>query len=208
MRLLPRLEPIIASAPPKLVIGFSDITALGCLLWKYGVPWLHAPLLTSVAYEPDETRAHALSIAAGDGRFKRLVGETTIRPGRCDGRLVGGSLSLLSAMVGTPYMPDLTDPILFIEDIGEKAYRLDRMWQQLLLAGCLRGVAGVVLGYLTKCDEGLEVMSELISALNVPAARGFGFGHEAPNWAVPFGGRAAFDADSKSVVFESEIVIP
>jgi muramoyltetrapeptide carboxypeptidase len=210
MHLLDAFSTAARASWPKLVIGFSDITALGLALWQDNVPWLHAPLLTSLAFETEETQAHMLAIAAGNGRGRELAGKATIRSGRCEGRLIGGSLSLLSAMCGTPYMPDLSGAILFIEDIGEQPYRLDRMWMQLVLSGALRGVAGVMLGHLTKCDAetytGLEVMSELIAALNVPAASGFAFGHEAPNFAVPFGARATLDADARTLRLLDEIV--
>jgi muramoyltetrapeptide carboxypeptidase len=211
MHLLPQLDAVFASHPPKLVIGFSDVTALGCGLWKHKIPWLHAPLLTTVAAEPTETQQHLLALAAGEGRGRTLHGTKTVRYGLAKGELIGGSLSLLSALCGTPYMPSLRGAVLFIEDVGERPYRLDRMWMQLKLAGALDELTGVMIGHLTKCDAedhtGLEVLSELVAALDVPAASGFQFGHEAPNFAVPFGARCAFDADARQVTIESEIVI-
>lgn len=211
MHLLPQLDALFASSPPKLVIGFSDVTAIGCALWKHKIPWLHAPLLTTLAAEPSETQQHMLAIASAEGRGRKLYGKTTVRTGTARGELIGGSLSLLSALCGTPYMPSLVNAVLFIEDVGERPYRLDRMWMQLELAGVLDHVAAVVVGHLTKCDAddhtGLEVLSELIAELGVPAASGFQFGHEAPNFAVPFGARCSFDADSHVVTIEDEIVI-
>jgi muramoyltetrapeptide carboxypeptidase len=210
MHLLDGFLDVVKTAPPKLVIGFSDVTAIGCALWREKVPWLHAPLLTTIAAEPRETQEHLLAIASGEGRGRKLHGAATVRTGRTKGTLLGGSLSLLSALCGTPYFPDLTGAVLFIEDVGEKPYRLDRMWMQLVLAGALNGVAGVMIGHLTNCDgpdhTALEVLSDLARALNVPAAAGFRFGHEAPNFAVPFGAEATLHADAPYLVIESEIV--
>jgi muramoyltetrapeptide carboxypeptidase len=217
MHLLDRFLEVVATNPPKLVIGFSDVTALGCALWQKNVPWLHAPLLTTVASEPAQTQAHLLALATGDGRRATLSGAATIRDGKARGRLIGGSLSLLSALCGTPYMPDLKGAVLFLEDVGERPYRLDRMWMQLKLSGALAGVAAVILGHFTACDAplsgrapehaALSVMSELARALDVPSASGFAFGHEAPNFAVPFGAMASFDAEALQVVVEEEIVV-
>ena len=211
MHILDAFAEAVAASPPKLVIGFSDVTALGCVLWKHKIPWLHAPLLTTIAQEPPETQQHLLAIAAGDGRRRALHGTAMIRGGAAQGELIGGSLSLLSALCGTPYMPSLAGAVLFIEDVGERPYRLDRMWMQLVLSGALTHVAGVVVGHLTKCDaedhKGIDVLSELIAALGVPAASGFQFGHEAPNYAVPFGARCSFDANGQVVVIEDEIVV-
>lgn len=211
MHLLTELTRVVGANPPKLVIGFSDVTAIGCALWKHRVPWLHAPLLTTIASEPDETKAHLLALASGYGRSRELFGKATVRSGRVTGPLIGGSLSLLSALCGTPFMPDFTQAILFIEDVGEKPYRLDRMWMQLALAGALRAVAGVVIGHLTRCDAddhtGLAVLSELASQLGVPVATGFQFGHEAPNYAMPFGAMCTFDADAMRVTIDEDIVV-
>jgi muramoyltetrapeptide carboxypeptidase len=211
MHLLDDFLRVVAQTPPKLLIGFSDVTALGLALWRHKIPWLHAPLLTTIAAEPKETQEHLLAIASGEARRKKLHGTATVRTGKTKGTLIGGSLSLLSALCGTPYFPDLSGAVLFIEDVGERPYRLDRMWMQLVLSGALENVSGVIIGHLTKCDNddhtGLEVLSELVARVGVPAASGFQFGHEAPNYAVPFGAECSFDADARSVVIESEIVI-
>jgi muramoyltetrapeptide carboxypeptidase len=121
-----------------------------------------------------------------------------IRPGVATGPLLGGSLSLLAHLCGTPWAPRLRDAILFVEDVDEKPYRLDRYFTQLRLSGALDGVRGVCVGQLTGCDHGGETgaatMRALVTALGVPALDGLPAGHEEPNLALPLGAPATLIA--------------
>lgn len=206
MHLLPQLD-AICSAPPQLLIGFSDFTALGCALLRHDRPWLHAPLFTTLADEPDASREHLLALLQGRARGRSIAGET-LRPGRAEGTLVGGSLALLAALTGTAYFPKTRGAILFLEDIGEQPYRLDRMWTQLTLAGAFDGIAGLVLGHFSDCEPrdksytSREVLAELASHVLAPTLINVPFGHVAPNYAIPCGVRGAIDGGALHLLEE------
>jgi muramoyltetrapeptide carboxypeptidase len=126
------------------------------------------------------------------------VAERTVRPGRATGPLLGGTLTILAHLAGTPYAPQLDGAILLLEDVGEKPYRIDRCLTQLRLAGALDRVAALALGRFTSCDDGgllaADVLREAALALGVPAVEGLPVGHEDANFAVPLGARATLVA--------------
>jgi muramoyltetrapeptide carboxypeptidase len=202
MHLLPRLEPTRLLHPPKWVVGFSDVTVLHAALNRAGLVTLHAPLVTTLGCATSEALQHlgALLFGTGDaareaagsvGPGRGCAGTGVIRPGRASGTLLGGSLTLLAHLCGTPWLPPLHGAVLFFEDVGEKPYRLDRYLTQLRLAGALDGVQGVCVGHLTACDAdgqtGAEVVRELVHALGVPAIEGVAAGHADHNLALPLG---------------------
>jgi|CXWL01.1.fsa_nt_gi muramoyltetrapeptide carboxypeptidase len=202
---------------PKAVIGFSDITVLLLALWREcGVVSFHGPVarepmpgLARRSFEAVLTRAvpaGALELPRApddvllpqDGRVVTLVG------GRAEGRLVGGNLTLLQSLIGTRFAADLRGAILFLEDVNEDLYRIDRMLAHLRLAGVLEGVAGVAIGQFTDCrrstpDGGLgldAVLATYVAPLGVPVVMGLPIGHIAAQWTIPVGVRAALDADA------------
>ncbi len=126
----------------------------------------------------------------------------TLAPGVAEGPLVGGNLALLAALSGTPWALRAEGAVLFLEDVGEPSYRVDRMLSQLLLSGALEGVAGVAVGAFSESpDEGkpeyptaAEVVAERLAPLGVPIAFGFPFGHVDESWTLPLGVRARLDA--------------
>jgi len=202
MRLLPALDFAEIAASGKALVGFSDVTALHLALQREGARSVHGPVVTRLGEEPP----HAL-----DRLFSLLAGETpaplqgrALVPGSAGGRLVGGNLSVLTRLVGTRWLPSLDGCVLLLEDVGERPYRLDRMWTHLQLAGLLDGVAGVVLGDFTGCDDpqsGLgaqELMAEFVRALGKPAIGGFPIGHGDVHLAVPLGTRVRIDGDTLS----------
>jgi muramoyltetrapeptide carboxypeptidase len=119
------------------------------------------------------------------------AGTGVIRAGRASGTLLGGSLTLLAHLCGTPWMPPLAGAVLFLEDVDETPYRLDRYLTQLRLSGALDGVRAICVGQLTACDDGdqsgVETVRELVRALGVPAIEGLPAGHEPDNFALPLG---------------------
>jgi muramoyltetrapeptide carboxypeptidase len=134
------------------------------------------------------------------GRTRTLV------PGIAEGRLAAGNLAILASLAGTPFAPDFRDAVLCIEDVGEEAYRLDRLFWQIVSAGLLRRVRGIVVGELTGCKpEGTgrhsarRVLERAVAALGVPAVSGAAFGHGRRNLALPVGVRARLDAGSRTV---------
>jgi muramoyltetrapeptide carboxypeptidase len=208
MRILPAVDPAPLLARPKTLVGFSDVTALHAALNRAGLATVHGPVLTQLGRTPDDALRHLEALLLEDppraGAWDSpapgagIVGERTVRPGRASGPLLGGTLTILAHLAGTPYAPRLDGAILLLEDVGEKPYRLDRCLTQLRLAGALAGVAGLALGRLTACDDagvlGADVLREAAAALGVPAVEGFPVGHEDANFAVPLGARATLVA--------------
>jgi muramoyltetrapeptide carboxypeptidase len=128
----------------------------------------------------------------------------TLCPGVAEGPLAGGNLTLLQCLIGTPYFPELAGAILFLEDVGEELYRIDRMLAHLRLTGALRRLAGVVVGRFTEMkrfggDGALgfdEVLAGYFEPLGIPVAYGFPVGHLDAQWTLPIGVRARLDADA------------
>lgn len=201
LRLLPRLEPARLLHPPKWVVGFSDATVLHAALNRAGLVTVHGPLVTTLGSSTPEARAHLKALLFGEvgapaasgapALGAGVAGTGVIRPGRASGTLLGGSLTLLAHLCGTPWRPSLSGAVLFLEDVAEKPYRLDRYLTQLRLSGALDGVRAVCVGHLTDCDHdgltGREVVRELVRALGVPAIEGLPAGHEADNRGLPLG---------------------
>lgn len=227
-RILDRVDLAALAEHPKAVIGYSDITALLLALHRVtGVAGFHAPMartpLTTFSREHFE---RVLGRATAAGRLGRvphaagvLVPRTnriiTIRAGVAQGPLIGGNLSLLSALAGTRYFPNLDGAILFLEDVGEDLYRIDRMLAQLRMMGALDRLAGVVLGQFTEMKRGTsdgalgfdEVMASYLDPLGIPAAFGFPIGHVDDQWTMPIGVRARLDAGAGEVdLLESAVV--
>lgn len=221
-RLLDRLDYEVIRRNAKIVSGFSDITSLHCaLVRKVNMISIHAPMLNgglSAKDVPEFTRASFLrtvmepkppgSVVEGSDRKKICV----LRGGVAEGRLIGGNLSVLCAAIGTPFEPSFKGRILFLEDIGEKPYRLDRMLTQLLNAGIFREVAGVAVGVNRDCEDpsaaeakefrqsSAHVLEERLSSLRVPVVTCLPFGHVAINATIPVGARARLDGDKGDLV--------
>jgi muramoyltetrapeptide carboxypeptidase len=210
MRILAAVDPAPLLARPKLLVGFSDVTALHATLNRAGLVTVHGPVVTQLGRAPEDALAHLEALLSG--RAPRpgpwdapapgagLVGSAPIRPGRATGPLLGGNLTVLAHLLGTPFAPRLDGAVLFLEDVGEKPYRIDRDLTQLRLAGALDHLAGVAVGQLRQCDEagveGRAVVREAVAALGVPAVEGLPAGHEDRNLAFPLGARATIVAPS------------
>lgn len=200
MRLLHRIELPRLLHPPKWVIGYSDITALHAALNGAGLVTCHGPVVTQLPRVTPEVLDHLEAMLFGEPREATgpgpapgagVAGTGVIRAGSASGALFGGSLTLLAHLCGTPYLPRLRGAVLFIEDVGEKPYRLDRYLTQLRLSGALDGVRAVCVGHVTDCDDagvsGLATVRELVRALGVPAVDGVPVGHEDRNLPLPLG---------------------
>jgi muramoyltetrapeptide carboxypeptidase len=212
MRLLKRLQ--LDSTPLKPLIGFSDITSLHLALLARGRTSIHGPVLTQLAKQPPDSLERLYALLESDQPAPPLLGTRTLVPGRARGRLVGGNLSVLTRLLGTPYFPDLRGALLFLEDVGERPYRLDRMWTHLDLAGAFTGAAGIVLGDFTRCEEPQAdytsdtILGELARATNLPCAAGFPFGHSDINHALPHGCLAELDSDARTLTFLEPFAAP
>lgn len=201
-----RLLPALRLHAPKPLVGFSDATAFHLAMQAKGWRTLHAPVLTQLGKQPADVVTRLFDLLEGRP-VAPLPGTRTVVPGVAEGRLVGGNLSVLTRLVGTPYFPSLDGAVLLLEDVGERPYRLDRMWTHLTLAGVLKGLAGVVFGDFTGCEEkdatysSADVLDELAQALGVPCAAGFVIGHGDVNFPVPLGARVRLDADRQALTF-------
>src|ERR1700674_308036 len=185
IRILPGIDYDALSRAPKAIIGYSDITALhGAVQRKCRLITYHGP----TAREP-------LSDFSRDSFERAVVRQTDpcgtapnareINPGSAKGRLVGGNLAVLASLCGTPFMPDLTDGILILEDIGEAVYRIDRMLEQLKLSGALNGLKAIAFGACVKCGDDAggggrpfdQVLGEIARAFDIPCIAGIPVGH-------------------------------
>ncbi|HSJ25283.1 MAG TPA: LD-carboxypeptidase [Longimicrobiales bacterium] len=206
MRVLARLDLSGVAAAPKAFIGFSDNTALHLALHARGVVSYHGPNAGSDVTELTETCLHRVLFRAEPAGLLPVPADRPARVlhgGTAEGTLIGGNLALLAAMAGTPAALGTDGRILFVEDVGETAYRLDRAWTQLALSGALDGVAGVAFGRFTDCGEGvMDLLAELTAPLGVPVLADLPFGHEPDNWTLPLGvrGRLAADAGTLSLL--------
>ncbi len=205
-RMIDLLDYEVIKNNPKPLIGFSDITSLhNAILSKTGLITFHGPVGKSDWNDFTKNSFEQILIKKEKGTYKLPENEDafTIRSGKAEGVLLGGNLSVLVAMIGSDYLPDFTDSILFLEDVGEDVYRLDRMITQLKLAGILDKISGFIFGKCTNCDAGSnsltlnEMFDDHIKPLGIPAFYGAMISHESKNVTIPVGLRASMDADSK-----------
>lgn len=200
------LSPLVER--PKAFIGFSDNTAVHLALRSMGLVSFHGPHAGFAHFPGSTERAFRAVLMepgpAGELPMPDAYRPVTIVPGVAEGPLVGGNLAMLAAVCGTPFQPDTRGAILFIEDVGEPLYRIDRMLTQLRLAGLLDEAVGIALGDFTPpeptADPALgDVLAELLEPVGVPVLAGLPFGHERENWTLPMGRRARLDADRGSL---------
>jgi muramoyltetrapeptide carboxypeptidase len=222
MRLLPQLanaalgrgagqgSGIDDSAPGagiKPLVGFSDITGLHLWLQQRGIVSIHGPVVTQFGRQDESARERLFGLLESTAAAPPLTGTDTYVGGTVEGPLLGGNLSVLSRLLGTPFLPRLEGAVLLLEDLGERPYRLDRMWTHLALAGVFRKVRGIVLGSFSGCEEreadytSTDVLRALAEETGLPCAAGFPIGHGEINEAVPLGVRVRLDANAKRLSF-------
>ncbi len=215
-RILPLLDYAAIRANPKILLGYSDITALhNALLAKAGLVTFHGPVASGSwnRFNADQFRRMFLQrelieyrnpVEQGDELVPRDNRTLTITAGKARGELIGGNLTVLSALAGSPYLPDFSGRILFLEDVGEAPYRIDRMLTTLKLMGALDRIAGFVFGQCTDCDPGEgfgsltldQILDDHIKPLRIPSYRGALIGHIREQFIVPVGGKVELDADA------------
>jgi muramoyltetrapeptide carboxypeptidase len=225
MRMMPLIDWDVVKKNPKLLLGYSDITALHAGMNKVGIVSFHGPGPASgLGSEKGPTEfTGKYVLQAVEATPESPAGPYTVEvpkavsevdsfgKGKATGRLVGGNLSLISALEGTPYAIDTDGAILVIEDVNEAPYRIDRMIQQLKLAGKLDNIKGAVLGKFTEDfvredkltdDQRFDttgVLRQYFEDLGVPVLVNFPIGHYPQNCTVPLGGEVEVDADAKTL---------
>lgn len=215
-RVLPYLDYDSIRRHPKVIVGFSDITALHLAIHaKTGLITFHGPnglgrwdawsleYFKRVLFNGEAVtmeNLHSLSERNALAQIEHRV--QTITPGTARGRLIGGNLTVFTGILGSPYVPSFEGAILFLEDVGEDLYRVDRMFTQLKLAGVLGRIRGLVFGTCAECGPGEgfgsltleEILADHVKPLSIPAWFGAMIGHQNPQWTVPVGAEAEIDA--------------
>lgn len=219
--LLPHLDYDLIARHPKVLVGYSDITALHLALQaRCGLVTFHGPgagssqgeyMLTNqyaVLMSPQPTyRMEGSPLNRERGEKESAFQRISWKGGIAEGRLTGGNLSVLTALIGTPYEPMVRDAILCLEEVSEAPYRVDRMLTHIEQSLGLQTAAGIALGVFSRCEPKdneaqlslREVLDHHFSGSNIPAAYGLSFGHIAENLTLPFGIRARLDADEGSL---------
>jgi muramoyltetrapeptide carboxypeptidase len=215
-RVVDGLDMPVVRADPKLVVGFSDITALQLALWR------GARLAT--VHGPGPRRLAELAPACGESMRRAVMTDepvvvardpaeetaSVLVAGAARGTLLGGNLCLIASTIGTPDMPDLSGALLLLEDLQEPPYKVDRMLTHLRRAGVLTGVAGIAVGQFTECaDEWpvsvVDVLTDRLCDLGVPVLGGLPVGHGAGQLTVPLGVPATLDADAGKLIVEAGV---
>lgn len=228
-RILPYLDYELIGRHPKIIVGFSDITALILgITARTNLVTFHGPHGLT-AWKPTQTEYFCRVLFAGERVEFQNSKDTddadrlmqvkyrirTITPGKARGRLIGGNLSVLSGIVGSPYLPDMSGAILFLEDINENIYRLDRLMTHLKLAGVFDRLAGFIFGQCPSCspdaDYGSLTLEEVvwnhIEPLGIPAWYGAAIGHIDTIVTLPMGLEVEVDASTGKIkMLESAVV--
>ena len=218
-RLVPRLDLTALRQRPKPVVGYSDATALLIALARADVVGVHGPMVAVDLARGLTARslAHLDRLLSDPGYLWEAEVPVAVRPGRATGRLLGGTLSVLVTTLGTPYAPDLDGAIVFLEDVHEWPYRLDRLLTQLRQSGKLDRAAGVVFGTMEACRTldgvtAIDVIRDVFADAPYPVGIGVPAGHSAAhtdveNLALPFGVRVELDVEGgRLAALESAVV--
>lgn len=208
MRILPLLDFDRIKANYKVFLGFSDITALHMAFHKYcGFVTFHGPVGKAEWTQFTRNSFQNVVFNGSEEMYAMPVGNMdayTIHPGKAEGILLGGNLTVLTSMLGSKYLPSFEGAILFLEDVGENVYKVDRMLMQLKLAGILDQINGFIFGKCTDCMAGAnslslsQVLEHHIKPLGIPAYYGAMISHEDDNITIPVGVRGAINATEKS----------
>ncbi|MFQ5596648.1 MAG: LD-carboxypeptidase [Nitrospiria bacterium] len=200
-RIIPFLDPDRLKGSPKIFVGSSDITSL-LLFINRSLGWVsfHGPMVaTQFGKDPAPLlEKHLFEVLAGERAEMRFDGLKTLRTGISEGVLTGGCLTLICTTIGTPYEIDMQDKIVFIEDINEAPFRIDRMLSYLKAIGKFDGVRGLIFGQMPRCSpEALpEIIHDIFGAYRFPILFGFPSGHGDSIATLPFGVAARLDAES------------
>lgn len=216
-RILDYIDFDIIKNNPKPLIGFSDITSLHMSIQaKTGVVTFHGPVGTSDWNNFTVNSFDNALITAEPQKYnipqEDLTDAYTIQSGKTSGKILGGNLTVFTAMLGSDYLPDFNNAILFVEEVSESVYRVDRMMTQLRTAGILKQINGFIFGRCTDCPEGgyglslKEVLEDHIKPLGIPAFYGAMISHEDKNVTIPVGMNVKMDADKLSFEIDKPAV--
>jgi muramoyltetrapeptide carboxypeptidase len=224
-RILPLIDYQQVKANPKPLLGYSDITALHCALYSQtGLISFHGPNGSGSwnsfhanqfqqLFFDQKLLSFKNEVTKGDDLVAKGNRIQTLTKGTVEGKILGGNLTVLTALSGTPYYPDFHDAILFIEDVGEDPYRIDRMMSTLKLNGTLGKIKGFVFGQCSDCKPGSgygaftvdQIMDQYIIPLGIPAYFGAMIGHISKQFIIPVGARVRLNADQGSITLLEKV---
>jgi len=221
-RLLNKIDYNLIEKNPKILVGYSDITALQLAFFQKAHLVTFAGPMVAVDFHGEINRYTEENFWRALTSTKKLDKVTlpenemfeTFRKGKCEGEILGGNLSLITSLIGTSYFPKMKNRILFLEEVEEKPYRVDRMLNQLALTGVLQKVEGILLGEFTDCEETKnrslaleEVFNDYFGKLKIPVIKNFPHGHRKANFTLPFGVKTKLNADKSYIEFLEAAVI-
>lgn len=211
IQLLNCLDYSIIRQYPKWLVGYSDITALHLAFLKNGIVSLHAPMARHLTeHADDEASDHLRKILFSGNLDYKTEGHPYNKAGKISGRLFGGNMAVMCGLIGTPYFKIPPRGILFIEDIAESPYKIDRMMWQLKLSGILNKISGLIIGQFSDCEEDplmgqtiYESVRNIVSEYDYPVAFDFPVGHVQANFPMPHGGRVSFEVEKDFVTLKN-----
>jgi muramoyltetrapeptide carboxypeptidase len=213
LRILDRINYDILRENPKIFVGYSDITALLLAIHKEtGVVTFHGPVIKELTQRRIGNLESFLNLVSNDRLPDlELAGGRILKPGKATGTLMGGNLSLICHLMGSPYMPSLKGAVLFIEETGEDLYRVDRLLTHLRLSGILAESAGLIAGAFEGCGDRADIerlLSDMVSGLDIPVLTGLPVGHGLLNITLPIGLPTTIDSETMTVKILESCVTP
>ncbi|HOP47687.1 MAG TPA: LD-carboxypeptidase [Desulfobacteraceae bacterium] len=201
LRILDKIHFDLIKANPKIIVGYSDITALLIAIQKMtGLITFHGPVIEKLAHAHKNNWEILTQLLTSDNYYQKIEFSEgrILYPGKAVGHLIGGNLSLISHLIGTPYLPSFEGCLLFLEEKGEPLYRIDRMLTHLKLSGQLSGLTGIMAGEFYECGE-MDAINRLLmhiaNDLHIPVASGLPVGHGPMNITLPLGVKAELDTN-------------
>ena len=200
LRLLEKINFDLIRVNPKIIIGYSDITTLLLAIYKKtGLVTFHGPVVRELSKKRNQDLESVFDLVSSDTSLQvNLTEGIALTPGKARGTLLGGNLSLISHLIGTPFMPPMKKSILFIEEKGEPLYRIDRMLTHLRVSGILEGLVGLIAGEFEDCGDVSSInqlLVDTVSDLNIPVLSGLPVGHGPENIILPVGVQAELDSE-------------
>ncbi len=212
LRLINKIRYDLIKKAPKIIVGYSDITALlMAVSKKTGLITFHGPMIRGLANDNNRNWKSLLRLLSSHDPITIDLDECSVLvPGKATGPLIGGNLSLICHLLGTPFLPSFDGCILFIEDRGEALYRLDRMLTHLALTGKLNGLTGLIAGQFEECGDSADIntlLTRLATELEIPLVAGFSIGHGEQNIALPLGQTAVLNTEIMTLTIEEACVM-
>lgn len=211
MRILPLLDFAKIAGHVKILVGYSDLTALLITISQHcNMVVFHGPVMTSLAQNKSDAKRLVNVLARQESLVMEASKPVVIFKGSAKGPVMGGNLTTLCHLAGTPFAPDLKGKILFLEDRGEALYRIDRMLFQMKISGMLNGITGVALGSFVDCGKNADIFKifdQSFKDLNIPVLAGFSAGHGRVNQAFPMGCNARLDTKKAALEFDEFLTI-